>query len=515
MGTTSYWLAEPHEPIPRRAFEGSPDVAVVGGGITGCSCALALAEAGLRVRVYDEREIAGGASGRNGGFALRGGAAPYPVTAESIGRERAASVWAWTEEELRRLAELAGDALRLTGSLRLAADAEERSELEDEYEALRDDGFAVEWRDELPAPLAGRYPGAIFHPPDAVLQPARLVRRVAALAAEAGVDFREHTRVESVEETGAQTVVVATDGYPSGLLGELEGLIVPTRGQVIATEPIPERLFEIPHYGRHGFDYWHQSRTAASLRAASGTSRCRTSSRRTRSLPSRCSVLSRSSRPRLVGRPLRVDYRWAGIFGMVFDFLPVVGRVPGAERVWVAGGYSGHGNVLGFACGRLVARAIQGDRDPLLDLFEPVAAPRLVVRKTGIPERGFRSRERAKDLKRGRFAAAVSVLSHQAAVSQAASATHCMGSPAPRSVTPASTRAPQTSVRRCAANVRTWATIPPYVNTLGGSQRTSTKVSSRRSSRRISPTRSTNSGPDVASRLRRQPTLGSSSVVKS
>ena len=73
----------------------------------------------------------------------------------------------------------------------------------------------------------------------------------------------------------------------------------------------------------------------------------------------------------LVGRELRVDYRWAGIFGLVLDFLPVVGPVPGDDGNWVAGGYSGHGNVLGFACGRLVARAILGDRDPLLDLFEP------------------------------------------------------------------------------------------------------------------------------------------------
>ena len=72
-----------------------------------------------------------------------------------------------------------------------------------------------------------------------------------------------------------------------------------------------------------------------------------------------------------MGRPLRVDHRWAGIFGMVFDFLPVVGRVPGRDGLWVAGGYSGHGNVLGFACGRLVARAVLGERDPLLDLFEP------------------------------------------------------------------------------------------------------------------------------------------------
>jgi glycine/D-amino acid oxidase-like deaminating enzyme len=37
----------------------------------------------------------------------------------------------------------------------------------------------------------------------------------------------------------------------------------------------------------------------------------------------------------------------------------------------MAGGYSGHGNVLGFACGRLVARGVLGDRDPLLDLFDP------------------------------------------------------------------------------------------------------------------------------------------------
>ena len=75
----------------------------------------------------------------------------------------------------------------------------------------------------------------------------------------AGVEIHEHTRIASIDETGAETVVIATDGYPSGLTGELEGLIVPTRGQVIATEPIPERFFEVPHYGRHGYDYWHQT----------------------------------------------------------------------------------------------------------------------------------------------------------------------------------------------------------------------------------------------------------------
>ncbi len=229
----------------------------------------------------------------------------------------------------------------------------------------------MEWRDELSAPLADRYPAAIFHPPDGVLQPARLVRRIAARAAAAGVEIHEHTRVESLDQTEAETVVVATDGYPSGLLGSLEGLVVPTRGQVIATEPIAERFFEIPHYGRHGFDYWHQSAegriVAGGFRDVSLQDEFTADEVLTQPVQGALEDFVAS----LVGRSLRVDYRWAGIFGMILDFLPAVGRVPEHGGVWMAGGYSGHGNVLGFACGRLVARAILGERDPLLELFEP------------------------------------------------------------------------------------------------------------------------------------------------
>ena len=371
MATVSYWLSEPHEPLPAVTLAGPPEVAVVGGGITGCSCALALAEAGLRVRLYEAREIAGGASGRNGGFALRGGTASYPVLVESVGRERAAEFWRWTERAVDDLAAAAGDAFRRTGSLRLAADEEELDELEQEYEALREDGFDVAWEDELAPPLRGRYPGAMRHPEDGVLQPARLVRRLAARAADAGVEIREHTRVGTAAETGAARVVVATDGYPSGLLGELEGLIVPTRGQVITTEPVPERFFETPHYGRHGFDYWHQRSdgriVAGGFRDVSLQDEFTADEVLTDVVQEALEAFVRS----LMGRDLRIDYRWAGIFGMVFDFLPVVGRVPGQDGLWVAGGYSGHGNVLGFACGRLVAETILGRRDPLLDLFAP------------------------------------------------------------------------------------------------------------------------------------------------
>jgi len=368
---TSYWLEEPRAPVLATKLDGPLDVVVVGAGVTGCSAALTLARAGLRVRVHDAREVAGGASGRNGGFALRGGAAPYDVTAESIGRDRAAELWRATEAAIDRLAAVAGDAFRRVGSLRLAVDADERDELSAEFELLRQDGFAAEWVDQFDPPLAGRCTGGIRHVPDGVLQPARFVRRLAAAAAAAGAEFREFSRVGSRAEAEAPTVVVATDGYPSGLLGELEGLIVPTRGQVLATEPLEERLFEVPHYGRHGFDYWHQTPDG---RLVAGGFRDQSLDSEFTAVEETTPVVQQALDAfvmELLGREVRIDYRWAGIFGLVLDFLPVVGPVPGEDGTWVAGGYSGHGNVLGFLCGELVARAIMGDRDPLLDLCEP------------------------------------------------------------------------------------------------------------------------------------------------
>jgi hypothetical protein len=366
-----YWLDEPAPALPRRRLGGPPDVAVIGGGVTGCACALALAEAGLGVRVYEAREVAWGASGRNGGFALRGTAAPYPVAVETVGREAAKRIWQRTEKAIDRIEELAGDAIERDGSLRIAADAVEAQELREEYEALVADGFAAEWLDGGSVQPAGRFIAAILHPADAALQPGRWVRRLAVLAAEAGAEIRERTRVTSLDELDAEHVVVATDGYQSGLLGELEISIIPTRGQVLATEPLPQRLFSRPHYARHGFDYWMQTRdgriVAGGFRDVSLLSEFTADERTTREVQSALE----SHVAELVGRRLVVTHRWAGLFGFVPDLLPVVGRVPGHDRVWIAAGYSGHGNVLGFLCGSLVAEAILGRPAPELALFDP------------------------------------------------------------------------------------------------------------------------------------------------
>ena len=76
---TPFWLDEPTSPVEADS-QGPVDVAIIGAGIAGCACALELARGGLRVRVHDARGIAEGASGRNGGFALRGGAARTGAT---------------------------------------------------------------------------------------------------------------------------------------------------------------------------------------------------------------------------------------------------------------------------------------------------------------------------------------------------------------------------------------------------------------------------------------------------
>ena len=368
---TPYWLDEPAGSLHTTHSDDPVDVAIVGGGVTGCSCALTLADAGLRVRLYEARTIASGASGRNGGFALRGGAMRYDAARAALGPERAPALWRLTERTLDRMAGLAGDAFRRVGSLRLAADEQEREALRAEHDALLADGFAVEWVDELPERLAGTYRAATLQPADGAIQPGRWVRRLASRAAAAGAEIREGTLVASLGELDAEHVVIASDGYPSGLVEEIDALVRPTRGQVVATEPLPELLYERPHYARQGFDYWQQlpdgRLVAGGRRDVTLEAEFTSAEATTEPVQAALESLLRD----LVGYQPAITHRWSGIFGTSPDDLPLVGPIPGREGVWVSGGYSGHGNVLGLACGDLVAKAILGRREPELELFDP------------------------------------------------------------------------------------------------------------------------------------------------
>jgi len=343
---------------------------VIGGGVTGCSCALTLAEHGVAVRLHEAREIAGGASGRNGGFALRGATAPYDRARAELGVASARRLMTLTERALDRMEQLAGDAFRRVGSLRLAADDAERDALRREHDALLDDGFAVEWVDALPPRLGALYEGAILHPGDGTIQPARWVRRLAAHAAAAGADLREHDPV-TVHGVDADVVVVAGDGFTASLLPELAAVVQPTRGQVLVTEPLGELLYSRPHYARDGYDYWQQlpdgRLVLGGQRDASPATEDTDVEQTTDVIQERLEQLAAA----LVGGTPRVTHRWAGIWGTTPDLLPLAGRVPGRDDTWLAGGYSGHGNALGLACGDLVARAILGDTPAELELFDP------------------------------------------------------------------------------------------------------------------------------------------------
>jgi glycine/D-amino acid oxidase-like deaminating enzyme len=367
---TSYWLEERRSEWPSTRFAGRADVAVIGGGVTGCSCALTLASNGVRVRLHEAREIAGGASGRNGGFALRGATLPYDRARTELGAEPAQRLMALTERALDRMEELAGDAFRRVGSLRLAADAAERDALRREHDALRDDGFGVEWFDELPPRLAALYDGAILHPGDGAIQPARWVRRLAAHAVAAGADLRERDPV-TVDSVDADVIVVAGDGFTASLLHELAAVVRPTRGQVLVTEPLDELLYSRPHYARDGYDYWQQ---LADGRLVLGGQRDASLATEDTDVEETTPVIQdrlEQLAAQLVGGSPRITHRWAGIWGTTADLMPLAGRVPGRDGTWLAGGYSGHGNALGLACGDLVAHAILGEAPPELGLFDP------------------------------------------------------------------------------------------------------------------------------------------------
>src|SRR5580692_12361827 len=104
----SYYAASVGAQGARDALRGDirVDVAVLGGGIAGCSAALHLAKRGLRVALLEARVVGYGASGRSGGQTIFGLATSQKALAAEIGRDDA-----------RRLFDLSVEALDLTQSL--------------------------------------------------------------------------------------------------------------------------------------------------------------------------------------------------------------------------------------------------------------------------------------------------------------------------------------------------------------------------------------------------------------
>ncbi len=87
MKLDSYWLdtAPPLLSTTDGPVDGRVDVAVVGGGFTGLSAALALGKRGAAVAVLDAGRIGGGASGRNGGQVNTGVAQDFAALVQQYG----------------------------------------------------------------------------------------------------------------------------------------------------------------------------------------------------------------------------------------------------------------------------------------------------------------------------------------------------------------------------------------------------------------------------------------------
>lgn len=378
-------MEHPWEGFPQLEGDAAADVVIVGAGVTGCACALRLAQGGAPVLVLEADRVASGASGRNGGFASAGTGLGLHDAAALIGMPAALALHRTTETALDEMLALAtgrgeADAVRRTGSLWLATTAEVER-MTGAVTALAAAGIDCREAPELiPPPMRGRYPAAAVFPGDCELQPARWVRALAGAAADAGARVRERSPVTAIERhrdewrvvtpKGAATgraVVVACDGLLPRLLPCLHGIVYPVRGQMLATEPIGDPVITMPTHSDHGFVY-----ARPTLDGGLAIGGCRSADLEAEytdhdsPTPRVQAALDRFLAERLGLAGVRATHRWAGTMGFSADLLPVVGPVPGRSGLHVAGGYSGVGNVQGFVCGGMLA-------DQILDRPHPLA----------------------------------------------------------------------------------------------------------------------------------------------
>jgi gamma-glutamylputrescine oxidase len=387
--TTPLWLDAPYEPRPRLRADAEVDVCVIGGGVGGLACARRLAEHGIDTLVLEGRTVAAGASGRNGGFLLAGGAAFHLDAREGYGRDAARRLYARTlqaQEELYALAAGLGaaDAVRRVGCLRIAASPGEEDHVRRHVAALHEDGFpaALVEGDALPRALRriGRVACLTAH--DGALQPARWTRALARAAERAGARICEGSQVDGpVPAPGegalhtpggsvrARHVVIAADGALPALVPQYAARIRSRRLHMVATAPLPERLLDSVVYARWGLEYFQQlpdgrlalggfgdvDGEASYIAVEEGS-------------PAIWDRLAEYVRERL-GLDVEITHRWVGVVGYGGDGRPYVGPVPGRDGLHVLGGYSGTGNLVGYVAGTAVADRIATGRSDDLALF--------------------------------------------------------------------------------------------------------------------------------------------------
>jgi gamma-glutamylputrescine oxidase len=372
-----FWLDEPYDPRPPLGGDVEVEACVIGAGVAGLSCARRLAAHGVETIVLERDTVAGGASGRNGGFLLAGLAPFHNDAIELWGRDWARHAYARTlevQEEMYALAnELGvGDAVRRVGCLRVSASEEEAEHVRRHVQALEEDGFPAQLleRDDLPQALRGSAHNACLTDHDGSLHPARWIRALAGDAERAGVRIYEGTEVRAPVEGSrihaqdggvrAAHVIVAADGALPRLVPAYAGRVHARRLHMVATEPLAERVVDQLVYSRWGYEYFQQRPDGRIL--AGGFGDVDGDASYTDLPEGDPGIWERIERylHEDIGVDAPITHRWTGTVGYSEKRRPFVGPVQGRPGLWVAGGYSGTGNVPGFLAGKELADTIAG-----------------------------------------------------------------------------------------------------------------------------------------------------------
>ncbi|QQR85975.1 MAG: FAD-binding oxidoreductase [Flavobacteriales bacterium] len=361
---------------------GHAEVVIVGAGIVGLFTALHYKRANPRHRVVvlERGPLPDGATMRNAGFACFG--SPSELLAD-MAKEGEEAALARVEERWLGLQELRGE----LGDDRIGFEGTGGYELFGEGDPLYNrvaDGFdrlnsalrgifgrtVYEWRTERIGDLGLTCEHLAFTPLEGPVHSGKLVSTLLAKASEAGVDIHFSQEVLDLEEQSGRVlvstraghswtgdrIVVATNGYAKDLLPELD--VVPARGQVVVTSPIPGLKFKGTFHAHEGFYYFRDFEGGVLLGGGRHLDMAGEATAEHSSTPLIQQDLERMLREVILpGQPFTVAHRWAGIMGFrSTGKTPLVERL--SERVVCAVGLSGMGVAIGIRVARKAARLV-------------------------------------------------------------------------------------------------------------------------------------------------------------
>ncbi|MBM4413289.1 MAG: FAD-binding oxidoreductase [Chloroflexi bacterium] len=334
------------------------DVCVIGLGASGLSAIVTLAQHGFDVIGVDAGMIGGGAAGSNGGFVLAGLAAFHHDAVDALGHHRATTLYQLTLDAIADL-QKEEPGLRMSGSLRIAADDEEYADCLAQFRVMQHDGLPVKTYE-------GSEGRGILFPNDGTFQPLYRVRRLAQQATTLGARLFERSSVTTIQSNlvtieqyhiQCKHVIVAVDGRLEQLFPQLRSIVQTTRLQMAATAPAHDVALSRPVYYRYGYDYWQQRPDG---RIAIGGGRDLYASEEWGYNPNPTQNIQSVIEERLrtvVNTSAPITHRWGACVAYRHDDVrPFVGLL--MPNVWACGAYSGTGNIVGCIVAKAISRTI-------------------------------------------------------------------------------------------------------------------------------------------------------------